>query len=108
MVVYFHDEIDVYVDMSTAAGRQNGLLEAAACGVPLIASDAGTAAQLIEDGVSGIMCPRDVDSLAQSLQKVASTSAPVCTKEMREKVEKLWSWEAQSSIFEKMFYEIMS
>src|SRR4030043_387575 len=72
MVKYYHDEIDIYVDMSIAAGRQNGLLEAGSCGLPIISSRVGIADSLIIDGENGILCDRNVNELVNALQKIIS------------------------------------
>lgn len=104
---YYHNEIDVYVDMSFEAGRQNGLLEAAACGVPVIASRAGFSEQLIKNNENGLLCDRDVESLKTCLNNVQEKQNDYVYK-MFDTVKKKWSWEAQSIIFEKMFKQIIS
>jgi glycosyltransferase involved in cell wall biosynthesis len=49
---------DLFVLPSLWEGMPNGLLEALACGVPVIASDAGGIPEIVEDGVSGVVIPR--------------------------------------------------
>lgn len=46
-------------------------LEAMACGVPPVATDAGGLPEVVEDGVSGFLCPvGDVDGMARAAQKL--------------------------------------
>ncbi len=49
------------------------LMEAMACGAPVISGDLPTIRELVEDGVSGLMIPPgDVDGLAGSIRRLAS------------------------------------
>ena len=49
---------DVVLLPSVWDGMPNALLEAMACGRPVIASDAGGIAEVVEHGVSGLLVPR--------------------------------------------------
>lgn len=105
MVKYYHDEIDIYVDMSKGAGRQNGLIEAASCGVPIISSKVGIAEQLIKHGKTGFLCDRDPTELAELL----NATIPLIdqfSRGIRQEVELNWSWKKQAKAFEDLFEEI--
>lgn len=48
----------------------NALLEAMACGAAVVSSDAGGPGEIIEDGVSGLLCPaEDAASLADAIDR---------------------------------------
>lgn len=106
MVKYYHDEIDIYVDMSAGAGRQNGLLEAGSCGLPVISSNVGIAESLIINGQNGFICERKVGCLVSALQNIIPI-APRCGRNIRDAIEKGWSWKAQSKMFEEVFMEML-
>ncbi len=59
---------DVFVQPSHVEGMSNALLEAMACGLPVLATTVGAAPQMIDDGISGLLVPpADSDALADGL-----------------------------------------
>ena len=107
MIRYYHDEIDIYVDMSKTAGRQNGLLEAGSCGCPIISSDAGTAHELIDNGVNGFISKRNVQSLIECLRHV-ELGYMAYSENIRRSIEYEWSWEVHAPMFEDVFEECLN
>ncbi|PSQ97769.1 MAG: hypothetical protein BRD55_01110 [Bacteroidetes bacterium SW_9_63_38] len=62
---------DVLVLPSLEERQGKVLLEAMACSVPVVASDAGGIPSVIEDGVNGILCdPYSVEDIAQKISRV--------------------------------------
>ncbi len=105
MKKYYQEEIDIYVDMSVTAGRQNGLLEAGACGKLLISSRAGVAEDLIIDGWNGYLTDRNVNSLAQALS-LAQQNTELFGNRIRETIVADWSWSVHAPLFETAFREL--
>ena len=62
---------DVFLHTSYQEGLPMAVMEAMACGSPIVASQIRGNVDLIEDGVDGFLCdPQDVDSFAEKIQRV--------------------------------------
>lgn len=60
--------LDIFVLASSTEGMSNAILEAQACGLPVVATDVGGNPELIEHEVSGLLVPpAQVDALARAL-----------------------------------------
>jgi glycosyltransferase involved in cell wall biosynthesis len=63
-MVHALQRMDLYVNTSYQEGMPNGVLEAMACALPVVATDADGTPDLVQDGVTGYLCPMgDLDAL---------------------------------------------
>jgi glycosyltransferase involved in cell wall biosynthesis len=77
-----HRDVRPYIQAATVVvlptyreGMSRALLEGAAMGKPLIGTDVAGSRDLIEDGVTGLLCrARDASSLAEAMREMASMS----------------------------------
>ncbi len=69
-------------------------IESAACGTPTVAVKQGGYLETVNDGINGLLCKRDVSSIAHAIKKVEKTnwSPGVMSKEARAK----WSWQTSA------------
>jgi sugar transferase (PEP-CTERM/EpsH1 system associated) len=68
--------LDCFVLPSLAEGVSNTILEAMATGLPVIATDVGGNAELVEEGVTGLLVPaRDTAAMAQRIIALADDAA---------------------------------
>ena len=89
-VIPFLEEADCIVLPSYREGISRVLLEAAAMGKPVIASDVVGCREIVEDGVTGFLCqPKDVSELTNCIEKFLCLSEEECIEmgqKAREKV----------------------
>lgn len=61
----------LYVNTSYQEGMPNGVLEAMACALPVVATDADGTPELVQDGVTGYLCPMgDLDTLVDRCSRL--------------------------------------
>ncbi|HEX5015816.1 MAG TPA: glycosyltransferase [Candidatus Limnocylindrales bacterium] len=64
---------DVAVQASESEGLPNAVLEAAAAGVPIVATDAGGTREILDGGAAGVLVPvRDEPALAAGMRRLAA------------------------------------
>ena len=77
-----HPDVRPFIRSATAVvlpsyreGMSRALLEGAAMGKPLIATDVAGCRELVEEGVTGALCrPRDAASLGDAMERIARSS----------------------------------
>jgi glycosyltransferase involved in cell wall biosynthesis len=70
-VLSLHKSFDVFVLSSMTEGLGTSLLDAMACGKPVVATTAGGIPEVVEDGVTGLLVPpRDHEGLAEAIVKL--------------------------------------
>lgn len=90
----FYRSIDVYICMSSSEGFSQSVLEAAACGIPIISTKVGGCENLIEHGVNGFLIERDLNSLIQHLEILKNDSGLLneMRKNIRSKTVQSYDW----------------
>lgn len=86
----YYSLMDVFIHPSLRDGMPNAVLEAMACGVPVIATPVGGVLDVLEDGVNGRTIPvNDAEMLAKVTEELLNDPEQ-CTrlsKKAREKIE---------------------
>lgn len=67
------DEADIYLSTSLIEGTSNSIMEAMNASLPIVATDVGDNAYLVENGSNGFLLPvKDVKGIANSLARLAN------------------------------------
>ena len=73
---WLYHAFDIVASASESEGLPNGLLEAAAASLPIVATDAGGTREVVDDGVSGLLVPvNDIERLTQALRSLIQDPA---------------------------------
>lgn len=97
-MVEFYQGLDAYICTSRAEGGPHPLLEASACGIPLISTRVGIAPQLILQHENGILIDRAVSAIREAillLRNDTELRVRMGTR-AREITESFWTWERQA------------
>ncbi|WP_250847079.1 glycosyltransferase [Aquisphaera insulae] len=109
-VIEFFQAINVCVQSSDYEGTSNVVLEAMAMEVPVVATAVGGTAEIVEDGVHGIILPpRDpvamADAIAKVLDEPEATEARV--RAARSRVETELSFQKRQQRLEAVYEELV-
>lgn len=102
--------LDVAVLASSTEGMSNALLEAMACGLPVVATAVGGNLQLVQPDVNGLLVPSyDPPALASAM--LALAEAPELRKRMgaaaRARIERDFSLAGMADSFDRMYRRLL-
>ena len=102
--------LDVFVLSSRAEGLSLTLLEAAAAGLPIVATDVGGNSEVVVDGQTGILVePNNPSALAAAMERIATD--PERGRSMgelgRARVNEFYSLDAMVKRYEAVYYDVL-
>jgi glycosyltransferase involved in cell wall biosynthesis len=107
------DELTPHFDVSVLASYTEGLpnvvLEAMACGVPVVATAVGGTPEVVEDGVTGqLVSPGDAEALATRIHGLlaAESQRREMGERSRARIRDYFTFEAQSRDYLRLFGEL--
>ncbi len=91
----YYNSLDLYICASRSEGTPRPVIEAAACGVPVISTDVGIVPELIYDDVDGFIVDRNYAAIKSKIEWIAKNREvlPGMGKLIREKMEREFNWE---------------
>lgn len=105
-----HHAFDLFVQSSTYEGTSIALLEAMAMETPIVATDAGGTADLIESGVHGLLVPPDdAESLARAIDLAVANPSDRAQRAAaaRRRVERELSREVWSRAMDRIYLDLL-
>ncbi len=104
-MVEFYQGLDAYICTSRTEGGPHPLLEAAACGVPLISTSVGLAPQLIRDGDNGFLVERDSIAIRRVVKVLRDQRDFRVSMGLRARatIEHEWTWDLQAPAYIDFF-----
>jgi glycosyltransferase involved in cell wall biosynthesis len=109
-VVDVHHALDLFVQSSEYEGTPNAVLEAMALGTPVVATDVGGTAELVEQGIHGLVVrPGDAHALAAAIDRAIADPgvAKARARAARERVERELSFTRRMQRVEAVYDELM-
>jgi glycosyltransferase involved in cell wall biosynthesis len=90
----FYNSLDLYICASRCEGTPRPVIEASACGVPVLSTDVGIVPELIDDGENGFIVERDQRSIRIALEQILSERErlPLMGEAIRRKMEMEFNW----------------
>ena len=108
-MVDFYQGLDCFICSSRSEGLPNPLLEAAACGVPLITTRVGIVPELITHGHNGLIINRSAASIRQAviyLMKRPERRRRL-SKHIRSTIVEKWTWKRCGKDWERFFRSML-
>ena len=104
-MIEFYQGLDACICTSRVEGGPHSLLEASACGVPVISTRVGLAPELITHNDNGLLIERSIEAIREAVTLLRDS--PDLRKRMgeraREVIEQGWTWDQQAPLYIPFF-----
>jgi glycosyltransferase involved in cell wall biosynthesis len=100
---------DIFVTATTWEGMPNTVLEAMACGLPIVGTQASGLRELVRDGLNGYLVPiKDPDALVQALARLVDNGYERrrMGRQSRKLAEREFAWEYIAEQYVKVYEEV--
>lgn len=102
----YYNNIDIYVCASRTEGTPNTVLEAMACGVPIISTDVGIVPEALGEKQKEYIIKREKEQLKEKIKQLINNSE-ILKQLSEENLIQIqdWSWDKKALEFKKFFDE---
>ncbi len=110
-VPIYHNMIDVYVALSESESFGVSVLEASACAKPVVVSNVSGFAEIVENGVTGIIVPvKNARVAASAIEKLINDRqyAKAMGEKGRERVERFYNWSSNINDIVKIYNSVLN
>jgi glycosyltransferase involved in cell wall biosynthesis len=99
---------DLFVSVSLFEGMPNTVMEAMACGCPIVVSDIPQHREILDEGEATFVLPDDPDSIASGIERMLEDPEEAGRKATRAKERaSQWSIPAMAERYERVYQEIL-
>ena len=104
-MVTFYQGLDAYICASRTEGGPHPILEACACGIPVISTRVGIAPELISDGKNGILIERSIACVREAIVRLRDHRDVRIEmgRQARKTIERDWTWDLQAPKYISFF-----
>ncbi len=104
-MVAFYQGIDACICTSRVEGGPHSLLEASACGLPIISTPVGIAPELIDHGANGLIIDRTIESIRTAIEQLRDDRdfRIAMGQQARIVIEQDWTWDRQAPAYAPFF-----
>jgi glycosyltransferase involved in cell wall biosynthesis len=106
----YYRRADIFVTATTWEGMPNTVLEAMACGLPIVGTQASGLQELVHDGVNGYLVPiKDPDALAEALARLIDNGYERrrMGRQSRKLAEREFAWEYIAEQYVRVYERVM-
>ncbi len=104
----YYNRIDIYVCASRTEGHPAPVLEAMACGVPVISTDVGIVPEVFGKKQKEFIIERSKDDLKNKIINILKNKKVLkeLSEENLQQIQK-WSWQNKAELYRKFFEEVL-
>jgi len=106
----YYRRADIFVTATTWEGMPNTVLEAMACGLPIVGTQASGLHELVHDGVNGYLAPvKDPNALAEALALLIENGYERrrMGRQSRKLAEREFAWEYIAAQYVEIYRKIL-
>jgi hypothetical protein len=104
-MVGFYQGLDACICTSRVEGGPHSLLEASACGIPIVSTRVGIAPELIGHGYNGLLIDRSIEAIQEAVTGLRDRPdlRAAMAAHAREVIEQNWTWDKQALNYRAFF-----
>ena len=106
----YYRRADIFVTATTWEGMPNTVLEAMACGLPIVGTQASGLRDLVRDDINGYLVPiKDPDALAEALARLVDNGYERrrMGRESRKLAEREFAWEYIAEQYTRVYEQVL-
>ncbi len=110
-IAHYYRRADVFVTATTWEGMPNTVLEAMACGLPIVGTQASGLCELVNNGLNGYLVPvNDPDALAKALASLVNNGYERrrMGRQSRRLAEREFAWEYIAEQYVGVYEQVMA